>query len=81
MALGEGQLDDAAALARIALDTAQRRGHYEQACEALEVLGQRERQRDLAAAEEAFTAALVWPISTISASGVSGSCMSWAPST
>ena len=58
VALGEGQLDDAAALARIALDTAQSRGHYEQACEALEVLGQRERQRDLAAAEEAFTAAL-----------------------
>ena len=36
-----------------------RSGRYELACEALEVLGQRERQRDLAAAEEAFTAALV----------------------
>ena len=58
VALGEGHLDDAAALARIALGTAQTSGRYEQACEALEVLGQRERQRDLAAAEEAFTAAL-----------------------
>jgi predicted ATPase len=58
VALGEGHLDDAAALARIALGTAQMSGRYEQACEALEVLGQRERQRDLAAAEEAFTAAL-----------------------
>jgi hypothetical protein len=41
VALGEGRLDDAAALARIALGTAQRSGRYEQACEALEVLGQR----------------------------------------
>jgi DNA-binding CsgD family transcriptional regulator/tetratricopeptide (TPR) repeat protein len=59
VALGEGQLDDAATLARTALATAQTHGRHELACEALEVLGQRERQRDLAAAEEAFTAALV----------------------
>ncbi len=59
VALGEGRLDDAATLARTALTTAQTHGRYELACEALEVLGQRERQRDLAAAEEAFTAALV----------------------
>jgi hypothetical protein len=59
VALGDGQLDDAAALARAALATARTHGRQELACEALEVLGQRERQRDLAAAEEAFTAALV----------------------
>jgi DNA-binding CsgD family transcriptional regulator len=59
VALGEGQLDDAGTLARTALATAQTHGRYELACEALEVLGQRERQRDLAAAEDAFTAALV----------------------
>jgi DNA-binding CsgD family transcriptional regulator len=58
VALGEGQLDDAATLARTALATARTHGGHELACEALEVLGQRERQRDLAAAEEAFTAAL-----------------------
>jgi len=59
VALGEGQLDDAATLARTALATAQTDGRYELACEALEVLGQRERQHDLAAAEDAFSAALV----------------------
>jgi DNA-binding NarL/FixJ family response regulator len=59
VALGEGQLDDAATLARTALATAQKDGRYELACEALEVLGQRERQHDLAAAEDAFSAALV----------------------
>jgi DNA-binding CsgD family transcriptional regulator len=59
VALGEGRLDDAGTLARTALATAQTHRRHELACEALEVLGQRERQRDLAAAEEAFTAALV----------------------
>lgn len=59
VALGDGQLDDAATLARAALATAQTHSRYELACEALEVLGQRERQRDLAAAEDAFNAALV----------------------
>lgn len=59
VALGEGHLDDAATLARTALATARTGGRYELACEALEVLGQRERQRDLAAAEEAFSAALL----------------------
>jgi len=59
VALGEGQLDDAAMLARAALASAKTHGRYELACEALEVLGQRERQRDLAAADKAFTDALV----------------------
>ena len=48
VALGEGRLDDAVALAERALTTSQSDGRYELACEALAVLGQRERQRDLA---------------------------------
>ena len=58
VALGQGRFDDAADLARSALATAEADGQFELACEALEVIGQRERQRDLASAQEAFAAAL-----------------------
>lgn len=58
LALGEGRLDDAVTLAHAASARAEADGRYELACEALEVLGQRERQRDLAAAARAFGAAL-----------------------
>jgi DNA-binding CsgD family transcriptional regulator/tetratricopeptide (TPR) repeat protein len=58
VALGEGRLDDAVTLAERALRTARSDGRSELACEALAVLGQRERQRDLAAADRAFTAVL-----------------------
>ena len=58
VALGQGRVDDAVDLARTALATAQADGRFELACEAFEVLGQRERQRDLASAQEAFAAAL-----------------------
>lgn len=58
VALGEGHLDDAASLARTALATAEAGGRPELRCEALEILGQRERQRDLASAARAFTSAL-----------------------
>ncbi|HEV2759675.1 MAG TPA: AAA family ATPase, partial [Acidimicrobiales bacterium] len=58
VALGEGRLDDAVTLAERALSTSQSDGRYELACEALSVLGQRERQRDLTSAARAFPAAL-----------------------
>jgi DNA-binding CsgD family transcriptional regulator/tetratricopeptide (TPR) repeat protein len=58
VALGEGRLDDAVTLAERALTTSQSDGRYELACEALAVLGQRERQRDLTSAARAFSAAL-----------------------
>ena len=58
VALGEGRLDDAVTLAERALTTARSDGRYELACEALGVLGQRERQRDLTSAARAFSAAL-----------------------
>jgi DNA-binding CsgD family transcriptional regulator/tetratricopeptide (TPR) repeat protein len=51
--------EEAAPLAMAALETAERLGLPEVACEALEVLGRSERQRDLAAAESAFARALV----------------------
>ncbi|MGH9151485.1 MAG: AAA family ATPase [Acidimicrobiales bacterium] len=58
VALGQGRVDEAVDLARAALAIAQADGRAELACEAFEVLGQRERQRDLASAQEAFAAAL-----------------------
>ena len=58
VALGEGRLDDAVTLAEKALTTSRSDGRYELACEALAVLGQRERQRDLTSAARAFSAAL-----------------------
>jgi DNA-binding CsgD family transcriptional regulator/tetratricopeptide (TPR) repeat protein len=58
VALGEGRPDDAVTLAERALATSESDGRYELACEALAVLGQRERQRDLASADRAFSAAL-----------------------
>ncbi|TWF75098.1 regulatory LuxR family protein [Pseudonocardia hierapolitana] len=58
VALGEGRLDDAVALAERALTTAGSGRRYELACEALAVLGQRERLRDLASAARAFAAVL-----------------------
>jgi DNA-binding CsgD family transcriptional regulator/tetratricopeptide (TPR) repeat protein len=58
VALGQGRLDDAVALAETALTSSRSDGRYELACEALAVLGQRERQRDLVSASEAFSAAL-----------------------
>jgi DNA-binding CsgD family transcriptional regulator/tetratricopeptide (TPR) repeat protein len=58
VALGEGRLDDAVTLAERALTTSQSDGRYELACDALAVLGQRERQRDLTSAARAFSAAL-----------------------
>ncbi|HEX7276959.1 MAG TPA: BREX system ATP-binding domain-containing protein, partial [Acidimicrobiales bacterium] len=58
VALGEGRLNDAVTLAERALATSQSDGRYELACEALAVLGQRERQRDLTSAARAFSAAL-----------------------
>jgi len=48
----------ASALARAALDAAERRGLPEVACGALEVLGRTQRPRDLAGAEDAFARAL-----------------------
>ncbi|QYN37678.1 DUF2791 family P-loop domain-containing protein [Pseudonocardia sp. DSM 110487] len=58
VALGEGRLDDAAALAERALTMSESGRRYELACEALAVLGQRERLRDLTSAARAFSAAL-----------------------
>ncbi len=58
VALGEGRLDDAVTLAGRALTSAESAGRYELACEALAVLGQRERLRDLTSAARAFSAAL-----------------------
>lgn len=50
--------DDARALARAALERAERLGLADVTCEALEVVGRSERLRDPAAAEAAFTRAL-----------------------
>ncbi|MBW3642305.1 MAG: AAA family ATPase [Actinobacteria bacterium] len=50
--------EQAPAIARAALEAAERLGLPDTACEALEVLGRCERQRDLDAAEEAFGRAL-----------------------
>lgn len=58
VALGEGRLDDAATLAQSALTSAECGRRHELACEALAVLGQRERLRDLDSADRAFSAAL-----------------------
>jgi DNA-binding CsgD family transcriptional regulator/tetratricopeptide (TPR) repeat protein len=58
VALGEGRLDDAVALAEKALTTSESSRCYELGCEALAVLGQRERLRDLIPAARAFSAAL-----------------------
>jgi DNA-binding CsgD family transcriptional regulator/tetratricopeptide (TPR) repeat protein len=56
-AMGLDQTDEAAALARRALERAECLGLPEVACEALEILGRCERPRDLAAAEAAFAKA------------------------
>lgn len=58
VALGRGDPDRAVALARRALAGAEQQRRPELACEALEVIGRRERMRDLAAAERSFVAAL-----------------------
>lgn len=58
VALGRGDPDRAVALARRALAGAERQRRPELACEALEVIGRRERMRDLAAAERSFVAGL-----------------------
>lgn len=58
LALGRGQPDRAAELARRGLAEAEHRGRPDWECEALQVLGRCERQRSLAAAERAFAAAL-----------------------
>jgi DNA-binding CsgD family transcriptional regulator/tetratricopeptide (TPR) repeat protein len=58
VASGEGRLDDAVTIAERALTAAQFEGRDELACEALAVLGQCQRQRDLSAAAGAFSAAL-----------------------
>jgi hypothetical protein len=50
--------EKAPALARAALEAAERLGHPDVACEALEVLGRSQRIRDLPAAEDAFAHAL-----------------------
>ena len=54
VAIGEGRVADAVALAHRAVATAEQAGEYEAACEALEVLGRAARLRDLAEAEAAF---------------------------
>ena len=56
-AAGRGRLGEADELARSALAAAEDGGLPEVACEALEVIGRVARQRDLDAAEEAFTRA------------------------
>jgi DNA-binding CsgD family transcriptional regulator len=58
VALGRGDPDRAVGLARRALAGAERQRRPELACEALEVIGRRERMRDLAAAERSFLAGL-----------------------
>jgi DNA-binding CsgD family transcriptional regulator len=57
IAAGRGQLGAADELARAALAAAEAGGLPEVACEALEVIGRVARQRDLDAAEQAFTQA------------------------
>lgn len=54
VALGQGQAESAAGLARAALAGAERASLWEVACEALEVTGRCARQRDLRDAEAAF---------------------------
>jgi DNA-binding CsgD family transcriptional regulator/tetratricopeptide (TPR) repeat protein len=54
VAIGEGRVADAVALAQRAVGIAEQAGEYEAACEALEVLGRAARLRDLAEAEAAF---------------------------
>jgi DNA-binding CsgD family transcriptional regulator/tetratricopeptide (TPR) repeat protein len=54
VAIGEGRVADAVALAHRAVGIAEQAGEYEAACEALEVLGRAARLRDLAEAEAAF---------------------------
>ncbi len=58
VALGLGDLEAAVRLARSALSAAEQHGRWALACEALEVIGRRERVRDLVAAEQAFSASL-----------------------
>lgn len=58
VALGRDDLDRAGELARQALADPELARRPELACAALEVLGRHERQRDLVAAERAFSAAL-----------------------
>jgi DNA-binding CsgD family transcriptional regulator/tetratricopeptide (TPR) repeat protein len=58
VALGEGRLEDAEALARSALAAAEADGIPEVACEALEVIGRRMRRSDLREAETAFERSL-----------------------
>jgi DNA-binding CsgD family transcriptional regulator len=58
VALGRDDPDTATELARRALAGARDGGRPDLACEALQLLGRRERQRDLAAAERAFADAL-----------------------
>lgn len=58
VALGRDDPDRAVDLARQALSAAEPQGRPALVCEALEVIGRRERTRDLAAAERAFAAAL-----------------------
>jgi DNA-binding CsgD family transcriptional regulator len=55
VALGQGRLSEAGRLATAALMAAERDGQPAVACEALEVAGRLARQRDLQAAEAAFT--------------------------
>ncbi len=57
VAVGLGELRRAGELARAALAAAERGGLAEVSCEALEVIGRVARQRDLDAAEQAFTRA------------------------
>ena len=54
VAIGEGRVADAVALAHRAAGIAEQAGEYEAACEGLEVLGRAARLRDLAEAEAAF---------------------------
>ncbi|MFD2091147.1 ATP-binding protein [Blastococcus deserti] len=54
VALGRGDLDDALAIAGVAVETAERDGRHEAACEALEVVGRCLRRVDPAAAERAL---------------------------
>jgi DNA-binding CsgD family transcriptional regulator len=56
-AMGLDRTDEAATLARRALDRSLRLGHHTVTCEALEIEGRCERPRDLAAAETAFARA------------------------
>lgn len=59
VAMGQGRLEDAVHFASTALANAERLDQTDVACEALEVLGRRERMRDLDRAEELFERARV----------------------